>query len=377
MKSIIRIGLLLSVLLLISSGLVQAQVPAKTFCGDLKAEDCTLLTDSEAVMKDLASHSFKLDMSLGINGIPKMTEPMTIKLTGSGAFAVDQKAMPDMTKLDPSTIGKDLTAIFDMIAKAIPAVSGDVQLQLDLPADLGKQMGDTSLPQTIKLSLKLVDGVVYVNVGELSDLAPQLKGAKGWMGMSLPDLIEAIMKQPDFSSSMSSMSASMGSGMTMGSDMALKFSDPATLAKFIKIERLTDGEVGSHKVAVFKTTLDYQAMFSMPEMQDMIKQQMTASGSKMSDKDLAAAMLMIKGLAQDMEFTLTQNIGLEDKYAYQTDMNMKFDFSSLKAQMGSAFVLTMSATVTQDDFNSVPTIKAPEDALVLPVESIMPSKSSK
>jgi hypothetical protein len=299
-----------------------------------------------------------------------MSEPLTFKLTGNGAFAVDHKAMPDTSKLDPATFAKDQKAIFDLIAKVIPAISGDLHFTLDIPAGLAKETGSKDIPKNITLSLKLVDSVIYVNVSELAEAFPQLKGAKGWMGINLVDVISAVAKEPSFTM----FGANMGNGAAMGSNMSGIFADPKTMGKFLKIERLADGEVDSHKVAVFKTTLDYAAMFDMPEMQDFMKQQMAATGSKMSDKDLAAAMLMVRGLARDMEFTVTQNIGLEDKYVYQTDMNMKFDFSSMKAQMGSAIVLTMSATVTQSDFNAVETIAAPEGALVLPVESVIPSK---
>lgn len=376
MKSVLRIGILLGVLILVTSGLVQAQAPAQTFCGDLKAADCTLLTDSEAAMQALESHSFKLDMNLGLSGLPSKPSEMSFKLSGSGAFATDKAALPDMTKFDPATFAKDPKALFDMLVKALPAVSGDVQLKLDLPADLGKQMGDSSIPQTIKLSLKLVDGTIYVNVGELSNVAPQLKGAKGWMGMNIPDLLNALMKQPDFGQGMDQMSGTMAESMAAGAKFGESFADPKNLAKFVKIERLSDGTVGSSKVAVFKTTLDYAAMFAMPEMQDFMKQQMKANGSKMSEKDTEAAMLMLQGLARGMEFTVTENIDLETKYALQTNMNMKFDFSSMKAQMGGAFVMTMSATVTQGDFNSVEKITAPEGALVIPAETIFPAKKS-
>ncbi len=310
-------------------------------------------------------------MDFGLSGLPSKPSEMSFRLSGSGAFATDKAALPDMTKLDPASLGKDPKAIFDLIAKAVPALSGDLQLQLDLPADLGKQMGDSSIPQTIKLSLKLVDGNIYINVGELSNVAPQLKGAKGWMGMNIPDLMKALMKQ-NFGESMNGM----GESMAMGTQFGEALKDSKNLAKFVKIERLPDGTVGSTKVAVFKTTLDYPAMFAMPEIQDFMKQQMQSSGSKMTDKDLEAAMLMIRGLAQGMEFTVTQNIGLEDKYVYQTVMNAKFDFSSMKAQMGSAFVMTMSATVTQGDFNSVEKITAPEGALVIPAETLFPTKKS-
>ncbi len=370
MKSIVKSLVLLGVVLLVTSGLIHAQKPAETFCGDLKTADCTLLTESQAAMKALESQSFKLDMTFDMSGLPTKPNEMSFKLTGNGSVVKDSKVMADLAKIDPTTFGKDPKAILDLLSKAVAAISADLHFTLDLPADLGKQMGNSKLPKTINLSMKLVDGVAYVDVGELSEAFPQLKGAKGWMGMSIPDLITAVMKQPGFNANMGSMGGSMNMGMYANP----MFTDPKVLAKFIKVERLPDGEVGSTKVAVFKTTLDYAAMFALPEMQDMIKQQMKASGSKLSDKDFSAAMLMIRGLVQDMNFNVTQSIGLEDKYLYQTSINMKFDMSSMKAQMGGAYVFTLNATVTQSDFNSVAEITAPENALVLPAESVIPSK---
>jgi len=371
MKYVLRIVLFLGVLLLVTSGLVQAKEPAKTFCGNLSEADCTLLSESEAVMKGLDSHSFTLDMTLDMSGILNLSaDKMTFHLTGSGATSVDQKAMPDMSKLDPATFAKDQKAIFSLIADAIPYVSADLQLSLSIPAQIRKLSGTAKLPETIKLGLRLVDGVIYVNKDVLALLMPQGSSSPDWMGVNLPDMIKALLKQPGFSASMGSMS----SGASMGSNFAGMFSDPKVLAGFIKIERLADAEVNSHKVAVFKTTLDYPAMFEMPFMQDMIKQQIAASGTKMSDKDLKAIMVMVQDLAKNMQFSMTQNIDLESKYVHQTDMNMVFDLSSLKAQMGSAPVFTLSATVTQADFNSVPSITAPKGGVVIPVESIIPTK---
>jgi len=371
MKVVLRIVLFLGALLLVTSGLVQAQAPAKTFCGSLAETDCTLLTSSEAVMKSLDSHSFKLDTTLGISGLPNLpTNKLNIHLTGSGAFTVDHKAMPDMTKLDPAAFAKDSKAIFNLLTGIIPNIGADLQFTLDVPAEIRKMPGNAKLPETIKLGLRLVDGDIYVNTADLATFMPHGKSPAAWMGISLPDLINAILKQPQFTASMSSMTG----GMSMGSNIVGIYSDPKTLAGFIKIERLADAVVNSHKVAVFKTTLDYQAMFEMPFMQDMIKQQVAAAGKTLSDKELKAIMVMVQGLAKGMQFSMTKNIDLESKYVYQTDVNMALDWSSMKAQMGSAFVFTLSATVTQDDFNSVLPITTPKGGVLIPVDSIIPPK---
>ena len=216
--------------------------------------------------------------------------------------------------------------------------------------------------------------MIYVNKDILALVMPAGQKIPDWMGVNLPDLMTAILKQPQFSAGMSGMTGSMSSSMGMSANMAQMFSDPKNLGTFIKFERLPDAEVNGHKVAVFKTTLDYQAMFAMPAIADLMKQQMTAAGSKMSDKDIQAAMTIIQNMGKGMKFSSTQSIDLETKYVHETSLSMVFDMSSLKAQMGSAFVMTMDATVTQADFNSVPAITAPKGGVVIPIESIFPSK---
>lgn len=285
-------------------------------------------------------------------------------------MSLDHKAMPDISKLDPASLTKDQKAIFNLIADVIPYISADLQFALETPAEIRKMPGNAKLPDTFKLGLRLVDGVIYVKASDLAMFMPQGKSPADWMGINLPDMIAAILKQPGFNVGMGSMNTSMNAS----SNMVQMFNDPKTLGLFIKIERLADTEVNSHKVAVFKTTLDYPALFKLPFMQDMITQQIKVAGAKLSEKDIKAIMDQVQGMAKGMQFSLTKSIDLESKYVHLTEISMVFDLSSMKAQIGSAPVFTLDGTVTQADFNSIPTITAPKGGMVIPVESLMPSK---
>jgi hypothetical protein len=297
-------------------------------------------------------------------------DKLKFHLTGSGAMSVDQKAMPDISKLNPTDMMKDQKAIFKLIAEAIPQVAADLQFSLEVPPEVLKMAGNTKLPNPLKLNLRLVDGVMYVKTRDLATFMPQVKHMPEWMGVNLPDVMTAIVNQPEFNVGMGSMSSSMGTS----SNMMQMFNDPKVLGGFVKIERLADAEVDSHKVAVFKTTLDYPELFNLPFMQDMITQQMKAAGAKLSDKEIKAVMGQIQGMAKGMQFSSTKSIDLESKYVHLTEINMVFDFSSMKAQIGSAPVITLDATVRQADFNSVPTITVPKGGVDNPVESLMPSE---
>lgn len=81
------------------------------------------MIESETVMKGLDSRSFKLDMTMGMSGIPNMlTDNIKFHLTGSGTMSLDHKAMPDISKLDPASLTKDQKAIFNLIADVIPYI---------------------------------------------------------------------------------------------------------------------------------------------------------------------------------------------------------------------------------------------------------------
>lgn len=62
---------------------------------------------------------------------------------------------------------------------------------------------------------------------------------------------------------------------------------------------------------MFKTPLDYPAMFALPGMQEMIGQQMSAMGSKMSESDFKVMMDMFQRMAKGMKFSMTQSVDLE------------------------------------------------------------------
>src|SRR5438034_1380428 len=114
MKHILKWILLLSIVVLATSGLVAAQKPAATFCGDLSSADCTLLTDAETINNNLDSHSFKLELKIDARGLPdKAFENLSFDFTGSGSVSLGRKGLPDTSGLDATSFSKDPKAIFD------------------------------------------------------------------------------------------------------------------------------------------------------------------------------------------------------------------------------------------------------------------------
>lgn len=378
MKSFWRLLLLVGVMALAVSGWVNAQTNTPVFCGDLAEADCTLLKDAQAAALTLESSSFTLDATMAISGIPDMGDgSMTFKLTGSGAVTTDRSAMPDMTSIKPEDMATNPMAVFKLLGEAIPAMAANLQFGLTLPeAVLAEMSSDMKLPETLNLSLKLVDGNIYVNVEELAAYIPNMKGAKGWMGINLPDLLTAVMEQPEFAESMGAMGDMSVTGIN--AEMFSSFSDPETLGTFMSMQRVDDSTIDGQPVAVFEMVLDYEALFASPLMQEMMAAQQKAMGNTMSEKEMEQMMSMLQMMGKGITLTMQQYIDLETKQQPGMDMQMRFDMSSLMSSMGGSSsdaaqpVIAFDLSMRQSDFNAVEPITVPEGALVLPVETFMP-----
>ena len=377
MKSFMRSVLFVMIALFAVTGLVGAQPTAVTFCGDLPEADCTLIKDSQATMVALESGSFTFDLNVDISGIKEMPNGLAFNLSGSGATTLDQSVVAKFSDIDPQSFSSDPMAIFDLLKEALPAVGADLQFSLTLPPELLKEMsGEVKLPETIKLSLKMVDGVIYINAEELAAYIPQFKGAAGWLGVDLVEAIDLVVKQPGFADSLKEMGSMSVGGMN--TEMMQAFSDPETLAGIADIQRLSDEEIDGKTVAVFETTIDYAALMAMPAMKDLMQQQMEATGTTVSDAEIEQMMTMLQTMGENITLKVQQFIDPETKYALQSKLDMSFDMSQMMAaaggsSSGSQPVVTVSATFTQSDFNAVDEITKPDGAFLIPLNGMSQS----
>lgn len=376
MKHILKWLLLLSIVVLATSGIIAAQKPPATFCGDLATADCTFLTDAETVNNNLDSHSFKLELKVDATGLPDPAfKNLSFDFTGSGSVSLDRKGLPDTTNLDATSFSKDPKAIFDLISQSITHVSTDAKLVLNIPQQLKSVMGDRT-PKVVNLNFRLVGGTIYLNVAPLADFYPAAKSMPAWIGINIPDAITAMLKQPSFATSMSEMSAAMSSSTTtsMNTKFGTFFADPKNMATFLKVKRLADDTYESHKVAVYETTIDFPALFALPEMMQMIEDQAGASSRPLTDSDKLMMTTVLQQMGKALQFSMTRSIDLDQKYIYKTEINMNIDLSEAKAAFGTAMNFKFNIVITQDDFNAVPALTAPDGAVVIPAESLFPSQ---
>ena len=81
---------------------------------------------------------------------------------------------------------------------------------------------------------------------------------------------------------------------------------------------------------------------------------------------------------KDLHLTISETIGLDDKYVHGVSMHMDWDMTGLMAiaqpkETGPAPVFNMDINVTSGDFNAPQTITAPEGATIIPLDSMMPT----
>jgi hypothetical protein len=361
------ISLFLIVLMLFGSAALAQDMPV--FCGDLAEADCALLTESQAAMLTLDSSSADFEMNFMIDGIPEMDAPISFSLSGSVAYTGGDAARELSANMASEAMSMDdMGTLMALGADALEAIDLDLQLQLSLPPELTADMGD-NFPSDLALEVKLVDGTGYLNLDTLKALMGEAK-MSGWYGLDVAGLLRMMTDQVD------SMMGAIGGGMTMGMNPELlaMAQDPSLMSEFATIVRTDDG---SSDMATFEITIDLAAMYANPTMTKMLREQMSAqmemSGQKMTEAELEEVMSMVTTMFEDVEITVVETIGVTDKYIHNVQVSFAMDMTQMMASMGetgAAPRISMDMTLTQDQFNSVAPITAPEDATVIPLESI-------
>jgi len=231
-------------------GAALAQDTMPVFCGDLSQADCTILTNSQTATKTLDSASFDLTINTTVTNAPNMTGPMTIGITGNGSYsgvaALHSSDMMTTMQTDPGAFFTNVLDKFD----------GDLTLTVNLPPEVTQ--ADASIPSSITLQLRLVDGIAYINFDTLQPLLAQMGSGmnlKGWGGLDLASLLKAALQQ------MPDMFKNMNGGTDMSSTMQ-QFSDPNFMKQFATIKRT---DTGTGDTATFETTVDLGKLMALPD----------------------------------------------------------------------------------------------------------------
>src|SRR5690606_26972376 len=115
----------------------------------------------------LESIAFNLQADLTVHNLPEVSpETFTLQLDVEGSVGVDPNSL---LALQSETLDTDLGYMF--IVDILRTVNANISLTLDLPTELQDAI-EPSLPTTLTVDFRMINGVVYINLTELATLNP-------------------------------------------------------------------------------------------------------------------------------------------------------------------------------------------------------------
>ncbi len=303
------------------------------FCGDLSGSDCQILLDNAAVMDNLNSFAVSMSMNLEADA----DEPMRLSLQAAGQFELDDESLRTINERAVDLAEAEwaeLAEIFLTSAKA--------SVWMEITDSSGAEAA------TSEVNLLMKDGIVLLSADALSALAGEdMSGMEGF-GIDLNDAIGEMLAE---------------SGAMPEPDSAEMKEMEAIADSAVSVARLADSEVRGVSVAVFRSDLDLNAFLSM------LSADLLAAAANDMDDSKAAGDLM--EALEAGEFSVTQYIGLDDKYTYGLDMLMDMDMSYTENGQQRNASISMDLKAKLSDFGQPVDVEIPEDVFVFPLAMMM------
>lgn len=396
------------VMALLLASFSTAFAQAEPFCGDLSAEDCELLTVAARNMSGVTSYQASAEYRGVLAGLPGLgVEEAAVTVTVDGAFAYGESAIAAAAALAGVQTQEDLAALMSESPEVLVDFYNGWSFDLAMVVDISEALAEAlsaeigiPVPTLFSIPVKLVDGILYVN---LTDVAPLLEGGEalaGWLGFELAPLLEAAAEQGLFEAAAMQMEMDPSmladspenaalAGALFGVQAAL--SDPTAFEKYMKVSRGADDVINGMEVAVFTTEMDILSFISSPEFIDLVSS-LAESGAlgedtlSAADLEQALTMLSFMGpiLFQGLVLESSTAVSLDEpNYVVAQTTLFSWDLSSLLQmaattgtlpadQMPSgASLIEFATSVVNSAFNEPQTIDAPADALIIPAESMM------
>ncbi len=361
-----KLTLIVLLLLFSVSGAASAQQALPVFCGTLSAADCAILTQSQTAMASLDSSSFELQVDVSVTDIPDMSQPLTFSMTGSGAYA-------GLGTLS-STLLENTDDPGALLSGLLSELQFDGTITLNLSPEIARM---ANIPASITVQERLVDGIGYLNLDTLRSLMGNNAQLRGWYGLDLAGLLSAAMTEmPEmFNGSLGDMSAMQ--------DYQQGLMNPDFYNRFMSIERTDDG---SGDTATFAMDVNMSAMMTSPEFSDLMQMQMQMQGQTLSEEEMGQAMALVSQMFKGISITIDEEIGLSDGYIRRVSGNFSFDTTGMmraidsmskgKSTASAAPKITVDFSYSYSDFNDAPAITAPEDATIIPYQSLLTRSDS-
>lgn len=367
-------------------------------CGDLADDDCAILEEATLAAQELTSYAMDMSFDFSVGGIPDLpADPLAFGMQLGGRFAfneVGQEVIARMTELGGDLGEEEMQALMeempDLVTDLYRGMSFDMTMSYSVPPELAALMSadsDVDFPEEMSFDMRMIDGMMYMNIGQLRDLIPESDDTftSDWIGV---DYVAMLEMQLENSSGMADdpMTTGAMSGLAMAQTMK-------QMQEFVAVERLEDVELDGQSGAVFAYTPDIVGFLASDAFMQMLDQMAPSLGEDApSAAEMREAATMISFMApmlfRDLEVSSQSTIGLDDFMTYSTSFNLVWDLASLMQfaamsdptlaeSMGDAApVVEMSFVVDMSDFNAEMEFETPEDVQIIPLDELMPADTS-
>ena len=400
MKKAFRALPLALIALLVFAGSAFAQ--DSQYCGDLAQEDCDLLYGAdEANQSSITGTTTDWDVELSLMNLPQVPfQDIGFTVDQSYTYNVSEEGGMAMMSLDPMG---DRAAFADGVADFFSGVSLDLSSDVTFSEELATLIEGTAgiaWPNDVTINARIVDGVLYFDQDALADSVPELAGSlgEGWVGYELAPLLRgAALNQQAlrfqvpaglgvapglYEVSVDSVLAGLGMNALPGPLVSdLTAIDPSdTYVSLLSIERLDDGEsMSGEEAASFETTVDFNALVQSDLYGGLVGPLAPTLGMDQAQL-MQISQLAAPVVASNLDLSLTENIGMEDSYLYDSHLVLDLDLTSL-LEAAAAFGLEglggdgdatalLDVLISNSDINAGADIEAPEGAGVVAAEDV-------
>lgn len=388
----------------------QAKAAEQSYCDVMEADACEVVAESAEAMEDVTSMVSFTEMAILARDMPEL--PISVigfNYEQDIAMNMSDRALEmiaetrAMSPADAEEMFNDPVALIEYYEELLQEVAMSIDMRIQLSDEI-KMIADMAvqqelgvpLPETIELSLVIVDGIAYADLASVSDFIPGMGGMlQGWAGAEMAPLFELAKEEAanqgninnvQLDGSLDSINMSPA-GPLVAQIGAFDLSNQ--FIQFLDVMREDDGVIDGEDVAVIRTAFDFDAFFESEIFRQLFLQIMAEQG-EMDVEDLSEAeidemiaMVQIMGpvILQDLVLDHVEGISLDSGHMLSREFLMEWDLTSvlqmaaatgeINLPSGAEPFFGMETNTYIDQVNEDIEIVAPEGALVLPVAMLL------
>jgi hypothetical protein len=366
-------------------------------CGDLDAEDCDILYGSSDAMMDVTSGVQTVSVEFQATNVPQTPfEDISFDFSLDTVYGYSDEAaaaamaMQNMSPEDMAALYSDPAALSEMVLTILRGLSASIDMTTNFSEELAAaltQDPNMGWPESVSLSVVMEGGVAYLDLSTLEPLlGDSMGGMTGWIGIDVLPWVEASLMQTAMDPNAAlaaSASTQVGAGPLF---TQLAAADPmGMITPFLSIARGDDAEVEGESVAVFSTTINWDAFVQSPYFEQLVVlalSQDPAAAPSATDIEQTVTLGRMFGpaLLAGITLELSESVGLESGYLLATDFTLDWDLSDLAALAemagGAALAIdedaaiTASIVTTNSNVNGDVEVEVPAEAFIIPTEML-------